>query len=80
MYGNSFQSFLVAVCNPSKAALERWAQEKGIDEDFDALCKNPNAKEYILGELAKIGKEKKVISQENLLIFLSFVLFFRIAV
>lgn len=60
VYGNSFQSFLVAVCNPSKAALEQWAQENGIDEDFDALCKNPKAKEYILGELAKVGKEKKL--------------------
>ena len=60
IYGSSFQSFLVAVANPNKGALERWAQANEIDGDFDALCNNPKAKEYILGELSKIGKEKKV--------------------
>lgn len=60
VYGNSFQSFLIAVVNPNKGALERWAHENGIEEDFDALCKNPKAKEYIISELAKIGKEKKL--------------------
>ena len=60
IYGNSFHSFLVAVANPNRGALERWAQENGIEGDFDALCNNPKAKEYILGELSKIGKEKKV--------------------
>ncbi|XP_057520544.1 long chain acyl-CoA synthetase 4-like [Amaranthus tricolor] len=60
IYGSSFQSFLVAVANPNKGALERWAQANEIDGDFDALCNNPKAKEYILGELSKIGKEKKL--------------------
>lgn len=41
-------------------ALEHWAEENGVTENFDSLCQNPKAKEYILGELAKIGKEKKV--------------------
>ncbi|KAJ6828527.1 long chain acyl-CoA synthetase 4-like [Iris pallida] len=60
IYGNSFESFLVAVINPNKEALERWAQGNGIRGDFSALCEHPKAKEYILGELAKIGKEKKL--------------------
>ncbi|KAL9230950.1 hypothetical protein vseg_006233 [Gypsophila vaccaria] len=60
VYGNSFQSFLVAVANPNKGALERWAEANDIHEDFDSLCVNPKAKEYILGELSKIGKEKKL--------------------
>lgn len=60
IYGNSFQSFLVAVANPNQGALERWAQANEIDGDFKTLCENPKAKEYILGELAKIGKEKKL--------------------
>jgi long-chain acyl-CoA synthetase len=48
------------VINPNKDALESWAAANGIDGDFEALCQNPKAKEYILGELSKIGKEKKV--------------------
>ncbi|KAJ6842151.1 long chain acyl-CoA synthetase 4-like [Iris pallida] len=60
VYGNSFESFLVAVVNPNKAALEHWAQENGVSGDFDTLCEDPKAKEYILGELAKVGKEKKL--------------------
>lgn len=60
IYGNSFESFLVAVVNPNKEALESWAAANGITGDFESLCQNPKAKEYILGELSRIGKEKKV--------------------
>ncbi|VAH78001.1 unnamed protein product [Triticum turgidum subsp. durum] len=60
VYGNSFESFLVAVVNPNKEALESWAEANGISGDFEALCENPKAKEYILGELSKTGKEKKL--------------------
>lgn len=60
VYGNSFESFLVAVVNPNKYALERWAEEKGVTGDFNSLCENPKAKEYIIGELSRVGKEKKV--------------------
>uniref|UniRef100_A0A0E0N064 Long-chain-fatty-acid--CoA ligase n=1 Tax=Oryza rufipogon TaxID=4529 RepID=A0A0E0N064_ORYRU len=60
VYGNSFESFLVAVVNPNKEALESWAAANGISGDLEALCENPKAKEYILGELSKVGKEKKL--------------------
>uniref|UniRef100_A0A0A9ETP3 Uncharacterized protein n=1 Tax=Arundo donax TaxID=35708 RepID=A0A0A9ETP3_ARUDO len=60
VYGNSFESFLVSVINPNKEALESWAAANGIDGDFEALCQNPKAKEYFLGELSRIGKEKKL--------------------
>ncbi|GAV65774.1 AMP-binding domain-containing protein [Cephalotus follicularis] len=60
VYGNSFESFLVAVVNPNNQALERWAEENGVTGDFNSLCKDPKAREYILGELTKIGKEKKL--------------------
>ena len=70
VHGNSFESFLVAVANPNQQALEHWAQEHGTSGDFKSLCENPNAKEYILGELTKIGKEKKVPA-EFALVYLS---------
>ncbi|KAJ9148064.1 hypothetical protein P3X46_030159 [Hevea brasiliensis] len=60
VYGNSFESFLVAVVNPNKQALENWAQENGMGGDFKSLCENLKAKEFILGELTKTGKEKKL--------------------
>ncbi|KAL5228289.1 hypothetical protein ABZP36_016554 [Zizania latifolia] len=60
VYGNSFESFLVAVINPNKEALESWTHANGISGDFETLCENPKAKEYILGELSKVGKEKKL--------------------
>ncbi|KAL7233038.1 hypothetical protein ACSBR1_016811 [Camellia fascicularis] len=60
VYGNSFESFLVAVVNPNQQFLECWAEENGVAGDFDTLCENSKAKAYILQELTKIGKEKKL--------------------
>nr|XP_043612785.1 long chain acyl-CoA synthetase 4-like [Erigeron canadensis] len=60
VYGNSFESCLVTVVNPNKNAFESWAKTNDVSGDFDSLCQNPKAKEYILGELTRIGKEKKL--------------------
>ncbi|GMJ15056.1 long-chain acyl-CoA synthetase 4 [Hibiscus trionum] len=60
VYGNSFESFLVAVVNPNKQALERWAGDNGVSGDFESICKDPKAKGFILGELTKTGKEKQL--------------------
>lgn len=60
IYGNSFESYLVAVINPGKQAVEQCAEEAGISGDFEALCENTKVKEYFIGELSKIGKEKKL--------------------
>lgn len=46
--------------NPNQQALERWAEEKGVTGDFTALCENSKAKEYILEEITKVAKSKKV--------------------
>ncbi|CAK9143170.1 unnamed protein product [Ilex paraguariensis] len=60
IYGNSFESFLVAVVNPHEQAIKCWAEENGVSEDFHSLCENPKVKEYIIGELKRVGKEKKL--------------------
>ncbi|KAK6116996.1 hypothetical protein DH2020_049240 [Rehmannia glutinosa] len=60
IYGNSFEYFLVAIINPNKQAVEEWAEQNGIPGDFNALCENPIVKEYFLGELKRIAKEKKL--------------------
>jgi hypothetical protein len=60
VYGNSFESCLVAVVNPNMQGLERWAESKGVSGDFASICADPKAKEFILEQLSKTGKEKKV--------------------
>ncbi|KAI3493400.1 hypothetical protein L1887_41789 [Cichorium endivia] len=60
VYGNSFESFLVAVVNPNKELLQQWAEENGVDGDFCGICENPKTNAYILGELTSIAKEKKL--------------------
>ncbi|KAK9926995.1 hypothetical protein M0R45_024200 [Rubus argutus] len=60
VYGNSFESCLVAIVNPNKQAIESWAQQNDVSGDFSSLCENTKVKEYLLGELNKIAKEKKL--------------------
>ncbi|XP_051145447.1 long chain acyl-CoA synthetase 4-like isoform X2 [Andrographis paniculata] len=61
IYGSSYKSYLVAVVNPNIESLEHWAAGEGqVSGDIDTICKNPKARDYILGELTKIGKEKKL--------------------
>ncbi|KAL3619184.1 Long chain acyl-CoA synthetase 4 [Castilleja foliolosa] len=60
VYGNSFESFLVAIVNPKQQAVEKWAEENEISGDFNALCENLKLKTYFLGELTRIAKEKKL--------------------
>ncbi|KAF3328605.1 long chain acyl-CoA synthetase 4-like protein [Carex littledalei] len=60
IYGNSFESYLVAVVNPNQEALEKWAQQNGEKGDYSDICANSRAKEYILEELAKVAKTNKL--------------------
>ncbi|KAF4391549.1 hypothetical protein G4B88_030700 [Cannabis sativa] len=43
VYGNSFESFLVAVVVPERLALENWATTRNLTDDFKSLCENPKA-------------------------------------
>ncbi|KAL0426112.1 UNVERIFIED_CONTAM: Long chain acyl-CoA synthetase 4 [Sesamum radiatum] len=60
IYGNSYESFLVAVVNPNIETLKQWAEVNEVSEDFSTICEDPRARKYILGELTKIGKENKL--------------------
>lgn len=60
MYGNSFESFLVAVVVPERMALEEWAAKNNESGDYESLCKNPNARKYVLDELNSEAKINKV--------------------
>lgn len=57
VYGNSFESFLVAVVVPEKQAIDDWAALNGKSGDFSKLCTDPKARRYIQDELNKTGKK-----------------------
>ncbi|TKW01211.1 hypothetical protein SEVIR_8G164900v4 [Setaria viridis] len=57
VYGNSFESFLVAVVIPERQALDEWAAANNKTSDFAELCNDPKAKGYIQDELNKTGKK-----------------------
>jgi len=60
VYGNSFESCLVAVVVPTEAGIAAWAKEKGVEGDYAALCKTAEAQAWLLDELKKTGKEAKL--------------------
>ncbi|CAH9126155.1 unnamed protein product [Cuscuta epithymum] len=66
VYGNSFESFLVAVAIPERKALEDWAQINKETGGFVELCKNPRAKKYVLDELNSTAKQHKLRGFEML--------------
>ncbi|XWS40363.1 hypothetical protein CRYUN_Cryun18bG0134700 [Craigia yunnanensis] len=66
VYGNSFESFLVAVVVPERKALEDWAIEHNEAIDFKSLCENPKARKYILDELNSTGQKHQLRGFEML--------------
>ncbi|KAK9127787.1 hypothetical protein Syun_016584 [Stephania yunnanensis] len=59
VYGNSFESFLVAVVVPNKTTLEDWAETHDKSGDYQPLCISPRARKYILDERNSKGKKHK---------------------
>ncbi|KAK9113204.1 hypothetical protein Scep_020723 [Stephania cephalantha] len=66
VYGNSFESFLVAVVVPNKTTLEDWAETHNKSGDYQSLCVSPRARKYILDELNSTGKKHKLRGFEML--------------
>ncbi|GMY05891.1 probable CoA ligase CCL6 [Fagus crenata] len=60
VYGNSFESFLVAVVVPDRKALEDWAINHNVTGDFNSLCENLMARKYILDELNDTGHKNQL--------------------
>ncbi|KAF5751132.1 long chain acyl-CoA synthetase 2 isoform X2 [Tripterygium wilfordii] len=60
VYGNSFESFLVAVVVPDKKSLEDWAANQSLTDDFTSLCNNTKARKYILDELNSVGRKHQL--------------------
>ncbi|KAL9414977.1 hypothetical protein AB3S75_043281 [Citrus x aurantiifolia] len=67
VYGNSFESFLVAVVVPDRKALEDWAVNHLHEAvDFKSLCENPEARKYVLDELNSTAQKHKLRGFEML--------------
>lgn len=66
VYGNSFESFLVAVVVPERKLLEEWAVTNNVSGDFESLCKNGKARKYILEELNNTGRKNQLRGFEML--------------
>ncbi|KAK4562885.1 hypothetical protein RGQ29_005391 [Quercus rubra] len=66
VYGNSFESFLVAVVVPDRKALEDWAINHNVTGDFNSLCENLKARKYILDELNNTGHKNQLRGFEML--------------
>ncbi|KAI4295581.1 hypothetical protein L6164_035613 [Bauhinia variegata] len=66
VYGNSFESFLVAVIVPERKALEDWAVKHNVSGDFNSLCENLKARKYILDELSSTGQKHQLRGFEML--------------
>ncbi|CDY46530.1 BnaC09g11030D [Brassica napus] len=60
VYGNSYESYLVAVVCPSKIQIEHWAKEHNVSGDFETIGQNQKTKEFILGEFNRVAKDKKL--------------------
>ena len=60
IYGNSFESALVAVVVPNQVVLEEWAKGQGLEGDFPSLCNSETVKNHVLSDLTAVGKGKKV--------------------
>eukprot|EP00475_Leptophrys_vorax_P031733 TRINITY_DN4823_c0_g1_i4.p1 TRINITY_DN4823_c0_g1~~TRINITY_DN4823_c0_g1_i4.p1 ORF type:complete len:225 (+),score=35.21 TRINITY_DN4823_c0_g1_i4:200-874(+) len=61
VYGNSFESTLVAVATPNQAALEAWAKGAGAgDKSFEELCGDARAQAFVLDKLTETGKKGKL--------------------
>ncbi|CAM0950289.1 unnamed protein product [Alopecurus aequalis] len=61
IYGDSFNSFLVAIVAVEPDVLKAWAASEGIqNEDLRQLCADPRAKAAVLADMDSIGKEAQL--------------------
>nr|CBX25302.1 hypothetical_protein [Oryza brachyantha] len=61
IYGDSFNSSLVAVVAVEPEVLKAWAASEGIQfEDLRQLCADPRARSAVLADMDSIGKEAQL--------------------
>jgi long-chain acyl-CoA synthetase len=61
VYGDSFQSALVAIIVPDEEAVQKWASDSGdvslANQDFKSLCKSQSLHSAIMEEIKVLAKK-----------------------
>lgn len=69
VYGDSYQSYLVAVVVPSEEHLRAALRERGMEEiegrSFAELCKDPDVKAVMFEEMGKVADASKLCGFEK---------------
>ena len=68
VYGDSYQSYLVAVVIPSEYHLRQCLREKGVPEEgrsFKELCSDPAVKAVMFTEMSKVANASKLCGFEK---------------
>lgn len=60
VYGNSFESSLVAVVVPNEQSLASWAAANGLKCDLTDLCNEKRVQEFLFQELTALGRKQKL--------------------
>lgn len=61
IYGDSFNSYLVAIVAVEPDVLRAWAESEGIKyEDLKQLCADPRARAAVLADMDDIGKQAQL--------------------
>uniref|UniRef100_A0A8D2DPB4 Long-chain-fatty-acid--CoA ligase n=1 Tax=Sciurus vulgaris TaxID=55149 RepID=A0A8D2DPB4_SCIVU len=65
VHGDSLKAFLVGIVVPDPEVMPCWAQKRGIEGQYAALCKNKELKKTILEDMVRLGKESGLHSFEQ---------------
>lgn len=67
VYGDSFQSYLIAIIVPNLHMIKEFAEKNGIPqrENVDELLKTKEIKNFVLTEMNKTGKEAQLFGFEQ---------------
>ena len=61
VYGDSYQTYLIAIVVPKKEVVMEWAKEKGLTGTYEEVCANKQLNETMLKDLTALSRERKVI-------------------
>jgi len=64
VYGDSYQSVLVAIVVPDFDAMKDWLRTNNISGSHEELCRNDKVKQAVLADMNKVGKEAKFTGLE----------------
>jgi len=64
VYGDSFQSYLVAVIIPDAEVAKTWANANSKPTELAKLCQDPDFKKAVFEDMKRVGQEAKLMGYE----------------